>query len=215
MCFSATASFGAGVVLSGLGAASLTQVRKPTELPFAGIPVIFAVQQFAEGFLWLALTNPEYHYLKEQSIFVFLFFALAGWPLWVPLSMWLLEQDPKRKKIQAALLGAGILLFIYMLYCMRSFEVQASLRLHNIHYDLDFPQQLSRLAFFLYVVCTIVPSFVSSVWLMRVFATFSLGSLIISLFFSVQNLVSVWCFFAAALSILVMVIMTMLRRKEV
>ena len=45
MCFSATASFGASIVLTGIGVASLKQVKEPAQYPFASIPLIFGVQQ--------------------------------------------------------------------------------------------------------------------------------------------------------------------------
>jgi hypothetical protein len=53
MCFSATASFSAGTVLLGLGALTLKLVRHPRELMFAAIPLLFAIQQWTEGVIWL------------------------------------------------------------------------------------------------------------------------------------------------------------------
>lgn len=75
MCFSATASFGAGVVLTVIGVASIKKTHHPTQLLFASIPFIFGVQQIAEGILWLTLPNPDY--VSTQKIFthIFLFFA--------------------------------------------------------------------------------------------------------------------------------------------
>ncbi len=213
MCFSSTASFSAGVVLSGLGVASLRQVRHTRQLPFAGIPVFFGIQQIAEGFLWLSLTNPAYAAAQGAATAVFLLFAQAVWPLWVPLSMWLLENRPSRKQWLLALLGVGSLLSLYLLYCVLTSDVQVSINRHNLHYTLNFPQGLSWLSFFLYLLCTIVPSFLSSVWLMRVFAWFSVVSFSVALFFFKENLVSIWCFFAAALSILVLVILRLLRKN--
>ena len=49
MCFSATASFSAGAFLLGLGTLTLKSARRPRELPFAAIPLLFAIQQLSEG----------------------------------------------------------------------------------------------------------------------------------------------------------------------
>ena len=211
MCFSASASFTAGVVLGGLGVAALSQVRKPEQIPFAGIPVIFGLQQVAEGYLWLSLGHPGYEAYKGSATFIFLLFAEVVWPLWVPLSMWLLEKDPRRKRWLRVLLGLGAVLSAYMLYCLLFYEVNATVYQRNIHYDLYFPETLSWPAFVAYLLCTIVPSFVSSVWLMRIFATFSLVSFCITLILFAENLVSVWCFFATGLSILVAIITATMR----
>ena len=53
MCFSATASFSAGAVLLGLGALTLKSARRPRELLYAAIPLLFAIQQLSEGVIWL------------------------------------------------------------------------------------------------------------------------------------------------------------------
>ena len=57
MCFSASASFGAGIVISTIGVVTLKKVSSPAHYYFALIPLFFAIQQFAEGFLWLALAD--------------------------------------------------------------------------------------------------------------------------------------------------------------
>jgi hypothetical protein len=84
MCFSASASFGAGVVLSAIGVVSIKKNQHKSQFLFASIPLLFAVQQFAEGILWLVLPNPEYASMQKHTTYVFLFFAQFFWPLWVP-----------------------------------------------------------------------------------------------------------------------------------
>ena len=59
MCFSASASFGAGIVLTGIGVASIKKSDTRSKSLFASIPLIFGIQQITEGFLWLALSNPD------------------------------------------------------------------------------------------------------------------------------------------------------------
>lgn len=213
MCFSSTASFSAGLVLSGLGVASLKQVRELRQLPFAGIPVFFGIQQIAEGFIWMSFTNPAYAAYQEASTTAFLLFAEVVWPLWVPFSMWMLERREKRRRWLLAILGVGLSLAAYQLYCLLTADIEVSVHRRNIHYTLNFPGRLSGLSFFAYMVCTIAPSFLSSVWLMRVFAAFSLVSFLVTLFFFNENLVSIWCFFAAALSVLVLIILHLQRQN--
>ncbi|MEW5858245.1 MAG: DUF6629 family protein [Cyanobacteriota bacterium] len=58
MCFSATASFTAGTTLSVLGVATLTQIRSRQEVLLGIFPLLFATQQFIEGWVWLTLSQP-------------------------------------------------------------------------------------------------------------------------------------------------------------
>jgi len=57
MCFWAGASFGASVVLSIIGTAAIMKARTIPQGLFAGIPVLFSIQQLAEGMLWLSSKN--------------------------------------------------------------------------------------------------------------------------------------------------------------
>jgi hypothetical protein len=47
MCFSANASFGMGAVLMVAGIASVKKVNNLSQVIFAAIPLLFAVQQFS------------------------------------------------------------------------------------------------------------------------------------------------------------------------
>src|SRR5476649_1319487 len=105
MCFSASASFGAGAVLLVMGITSLKKSSKPSQILFASIPLFFALQQITEGFLWLSLLHPLYASCRWPATYLFLLFAQIIWPIWVPLSIRLLEKKPNRKKWLNAALG--------------------------------------------------------------------------------------------------------------
>ena len=53
MCFSASASFIAGTSLSAVGVAALRNTKARSEQPLAAIPLLFGIQQLAEGVIWL------------------------------------------------------------------------------------------------------------------------------------------------------------------
>ena len=55
MCFSATANFVGSGVLGAVGVVTLTRVKHRHELLFASLPVLFAIHQVIEGFVWLGL----------------------------------------------------------------------------------------------------------------------------------------------------------------
>jgi hypothetical protein len=102
MCFSAAASFSVSGILLVAGIATLRQAKERKVVPFALIPLIFSVQQLTEGVLWIALQNPEYEGWRNAAAYVFMVFAQVVWPVWVPLSVLLLEKEEVRKKYCAS-----------------------------------------------------------------------------------------------------------------
>lgn len=66
MCFSATASFVSGALLTGAGLATLSRNSIPEQRVFAAMPLIFGLQQISEGFVWYALQRPGH----EQTLAV-------------------------------------------------------------------------------------------------------------------------------------------------
>ena len=201
MCFSAGASFGASALLLGAGVATISQVRKPSEWALAGIPLFFSVQQFSEGLLWLALTNPQYAGWEPLSTNVFFFFAQIFWPVWIPLAVWLLEKKALREKVLRIFLTAGVLLAIYMIISIAQFGVEAVVERHHIRYGPKYPFGILRTVLYVVIVCA--PFFISSYKKMAVFGVFAMAALLVTLLFYMGFMASVWCFFAALLSLLI------------
>jgi len=92
MCFSANASFGAGVILTVIGVASIKKCHHPYMLLFASIPLLFGIQQIAEGILWVTLPQPDNVNIKKAAKYSYLVFAQVLWPIWVPISIMLMEK---------------------------------------------------------------------------------------------------------------------------
>ena len=214
MCFSASASFGAGVVLSVIGVASIKKARTSNEVLFAGIPLIFAIQQITEGFLWLALTHQAFSGLQTLTTYLFLFFAQVVWPIWVPFSIFKLNKEENFNKTQKVLIGIGLLVSLYLGYCLLSFNVQAKVIGYHISYAQDYPSLLGKYSGLFYVIATIIPPFISKVRKMRLLGISILLSYIITTIFYEDYIVSVWCFFASIISIVVLFIMHHLKTPD-
>ena len=201
MCFSAGASFGASAVLLGAGVVTLSQTKSRSEWAFAGIPLFFAVQQFSEGLLWWAMTDPAYSGWQALSTYVFYFFAQVFWPVWIPLSVWLLEKKALREKVLRIFLVAGALLTVYMIVSITRFGIEAFVEKCHIRYGPKYPFGVVRTI--LYVLIVIGPFFISSYKKMKAFGIGALISLAVTLVFFKGFMVSVWCFFAAVISLLI------------
>jgi hypothetical protein len=207
MCFSASASFGAGVVLSVIGVAAIRKVQRPSQFAFASIPLIFAIQQISEGFVWLSLIDPFYASLEMGATYSYLFFAQIVWPLFVPLAFLYFEKDDKPKIFGKILVAIGAIVSFYLTYCLFAYHVQAKNISYHIAYEQDYPELLSGFGILFYVVATIVPPFLSRLKYMWVLGVAILVSYIITYIFYTDYLTSVWCFFASIISITLFVIM--------
>lgn len=214
MCFSATASFGAGFVLSVIGVTSIKKIQSPSEIFFACIPFIFAIQQIAEGILWFTLANGKASLLQDSMMYLYLIIAQIIWPVWVPMAILLLEKEYIQKRIQKILLTLGSIISIYMIYCLLNFNVYVSINHYHISYTQGYPQLFSQLGTVLYVIATVGPTFFSNIKHMWAFGTSLLLSYIITILFYEDYLVSVWCFFASIISIMVYLIMQEMQKSN-
>ena len=214
MCFSATASFGASAALGVIGIIAVTKAKTNPQKLFAIIPLIFSVQQLVEGFLWLSIKNPGMESWQPLLTYTYLVFAMGVWPLWIPLTVRLLENDPRSKKIMNVLLGVGILVGIVVALVLSLYPVQVIATHHHLHYAFNFPQVPRNLimAFtVLYIMATIITPFISGIARMKWLGVVFLVSYLLAVIFYNGFVISVWCFFAAVLSLVVLWIITELR----
>ena len=207
MCFSANASFGAGIVLAVIGVATIKKATHHSQIIFASIPLVFCVQQITEGFLWLALANPGNPVLQQFTTYTFLSFAQIVWPFYVPLAILLLQKKEDRKVISKLLVGIGAIVSLYLASCLMSYHVQATIIGYHISYQQDYPSVLSNYVGVLYIIATITPAFFSGIKHIRYLGAVILISYIMTEILYTDYIVSVWCFFASVISIIVFAIM--------
>jgi hypothetical protein len=211
MCFSATASFGASVVLVGIGIAAIKQVQHKSQIVFACIPIFFAIQQFNEGLVWISFTPPFNTALNLYAKYGFLIFAQIIWPLWIPIAMVMVENKGERRKIQRVFVAIGITESLYQFYCMLNYPAHAEILGRHIYYHIDHPDTFKYLEPAFYVAAIIVSPFFTSIRKMWMVGMAILISCIITVIFFQHYTVSVWCFFASIISISVYFIMRKIR----
>jgi hypothetical protein len=212
MCFSPQASFGAAAVLSTIGIVTIKQVKEKRQLPFAFIPFLFAVQQFSEGVLWLTLDKPGQYQWQISSAYFFLAFAQVVWPLWVPIAITAVETNPLRKKIMIGITVVGVIFSAMLCYGLVFYHAYVNLDCYHIQYVLLFPDYMSKISIVVYPLTTIVPGLVSSLKRMRIMGILLALSLISVELIYTRVVISVWCFFAALLSVYVYFIIKGMRK---
>ena len=200
MCFSASASFIAGTTLSAIGVAAVRNTRTRNELPFAVVPMLFGIQQLTEGVVWLTLRH-DAPLLKQVATYVFAAFAYVIWPMYAPLALYVLERVRWRKRVIVAFVFAGIAVGLYLLSGVATGPVVATVVGKHIVYET--PQSYLPPVPVLYLAATCVSCFFSSHGFVRLFGVLALASAIAAYIVHVTALASIWCFFAAVLSLLI------------
>jgi uncharacterized protein DUF6629 len=202
MCFSATGSFAFAAALAAAGAASLHQQKAPSQRLLAWIPILFAVQQAAEGAVWLTIHDPSQARLHLFAVFTFLAFALIVWPTWMPLALLAAETRPRRRIALAALSCVGVSVSLYAGWQLLRGQPAARIDGHSISYNYANVGSVRVLALYLpvYVVATVVPYFVSTASRARTMGAVLAVSLLATFLIRRETLTSVWCFFAALMS---------------
>ena len=197
MCFSATASFSAGALLLGLGTLTLKSASRAREVPFAAIPLLFAIQQLSEGVIWLTFRY-EAPQLNTVMSHVYSFFSHVLWPVYVPVAVLLIEPPGWRRRTLLAFVAAGIAVGAYLLYVLVAFPIVS--RPIGQHIEYVSPHFFVATTMTLYLLSTAVSPVLSTHQMVKVFGVLALSSFAAAYFFYATWFISVWCFFAAILS---------------
>lgn len=202
MCFSATASFVAGTTLATIGVATLRKAERRSELPFAIIPLLFGIQQLVEGIIWLTFRN-DAPVLRQTMTYGYSVFSHVLWPIYIPFALMLLESTPWRKRALLAFQTAGLVVGMYLLFFLIARPLVA--QVDGQHLVYNSPHFYLAPVMVLYLAATCVSCFVSSHPFVRLFGLLALLSFLATYMYATRALVSVWCFFAAILSLIIFV----------
>jgi hypothetical protein len=201
MCFSATANFVGGTVLSGVGIATLVEVKHNKQVLFAAMPLLFARHQFMEGFVWLGLDGILPHRVATIAGAAFMLYAQGILPFLLPLSVLLIEPTVRRRRRMLPFMLLGAVLGLYLLWGLVSSPIEISARDHSILYFNAVTT--TTLVAELYVIATCGALFFSGfgdlVWL----GAANLLGLTFVMLVMRYAFTSVWCAYAAVISVLI------------
>ncbi len=218
MCVSAEVSFSLAGTLAAGGSYCVYKAMRTDRayVPLAMIPIVFGVQQFCEGWVWTGIERGDPGLTKVAAL-SFLFFALFFWPVWIPYTMLLVERSRRTRFFLRAMtaLGVGIGLALMIPLVTGPGWLALEVSRHSIHYNIGespvftfFPGVLWQ-ALYLIVVST--PLFVSSIHKMVHAGVAVIVSAAATRVFFDYAFASVWCFFAAALSLYLCVFFATIR----
>lgn len=212
MCFSASASFTAAGLTAVIGLVALTRTSHPRDLLLAATPLVFALQQAVEGALWLILPESPDGALARGLTLLFLLTAEVFWPLFAPLAVLLIEPRASRRRLMLPCLALGLAVAGYLLWGILLKPHEAQIQHGHIVYVTE--QKGVLVLGLAYLAATCLPLLLSSVRILAVLGIILLVGSATAYSFYWSAFVSVWCFFAAAASLVLLGHFELSRRRR-
>jgi len=202
MCFSATANFVGSTALGAVGVATLTRVKHRRELLFASLPILFAVHQFIEGFVWLGLDGILSPKVAHNMGAAFMLYAQGLLPFLLPLSVLLFEPDGKGRRRMVPFVVLGLGLTLYILWALTAYPLELYVRGNSIVYINQATNNTAVAV--LYVIATCGSLFFSEIKMMVIFGAANLAILLAVMAFKRYAFTSLWCAYAAIASVIIL-----------
>jgi hypothetical protein len=202
VCFSATANFVGSTVLAAVGLVTLTKVKHRRELLFAALPVLFAIHQFIEGFVWLGLDGILSPKVAHNMGAAFMLYAQGLLPFILPLSVILFEVDAKSRRRMQPFLILGTLTALYILWALTAYPTQVFVKGNSIVYINQATN--NQAVAVLYVIVTCGSLLFSKIKDMVIFGIANLAILLAVMAFKRYAFTSLWCAYAAVASVIIL-----------
>lgn len=201
MCFSPTASFVSAGILATVGVATLRHVRAPRTVLFAAVPMLFAFHQFCEGLVWLGLEGRIGKLGLDHVSFLFTLYAQGLLPLLMPVAVALMEPRGWRRAVITGLVGVGAIVFAWDTYGL----VFVPSRVFVDHFSIAYRNPLtgSLPISCLYILSTCGALLLSSHRVVRTYGAVNVVALTIVQIVRAYAFASVWCFYAAIMSVMI------------
>ena len=201
MCFSAEANFVAAGVIAAVGVTTLRHVDHPRAVLFASMPMLFALHQFTEAFVWLGLHGRIGQVALDHAAFLFLLYAQGILALLMPLAVLLMEPPGWRRLAVGGATLVGAVVRGWATYGVTGFPSRAFINHHSIAYRNSLTDSGWLAAG--YVAATCGALLLSSHRVVRRFGVLNVAGLTVVMIVKGYAFSSVWCLYAAVLSIMI------------
>ncbi|GJF11698.1 hypothetical protein NGTWS1803_20400 [Mycolicibacterium cyprinidarum] len=205
-----TADLVVGTALVPVAALSLREVKHPRELMFALLPGLFAAHQFLEVAVWAGLDGDVSPGVAHLAMRAYLFIAWPLLPVYVPLAMLLLDPNRRARLRAAPFVALGVVVSTYLAYVVLFNPVEVIRHPNGLEYDTAVQHPVVWAV--LYIIAVIGAELVSGHRAIVAFGVLNLVGLTVVGMFYFHVFASLWCVFAAAASVLILVHMVRLRR---
>jgi hypothetical protein len=181
-----------------VGILTLRKVSTPNEVLFALLPLLFALHQFTEGFVWLGMGGHIGTRALNLAAGIFIYYAQGLLPFLVPLAVWLIEKKQWRKNILGILTLLGLALAVYTMYGLST--IPSSVTVINDTLFYNNPWTANYYDAIIYIITTCGSLMLSSSISIALFGFLNLLGLTVIFLVRPYGFTSLWCLYAAAIS---------------
>jgi len=201
MCFSVQADVVAGVVLLPVAVLSLREVKHSREIPFAALPLLFALHQLTEAFVWAGEAGDVSTRVLHAATFGYVLFALPVLPTLMPVAVLMLEPQGARWRV-APFVGLGAVVSAYFSYATIAHPITVTVHQNALEYNVGLIAGDAWAV--LYIVAVIGPAVLSGYPSIVTFGVLNLIGLTTVALLYKEAFASLWCVLAAMISVLVL-----------
>lgn len=151
--------------------------------------------------MWLGLTGDGLLGGVRSWGFVYVLYAQGLLTLLIPLSVWLIEPDQKRRRMVLPFLLLGAALTLYMLWALVTFPTAIFVEGHSVVYRNSACSHLWIAV--LYVIATCGALFFSGYPYVVALGAINLAGVLLTIWLKQYAFTSVWCAYAAVVSVLI------------
>lgn len=202
MCFSPEADLAVGTIIVAVGIDALRHVREPKQIVLASVPLLLGLHQMTETFVWWGLQDRVAHTVEDAALWAYLFFAFAVLPVLLTVGVGLVERSGGRRYVIAAFGGIALAGSAVLATAIFRGDISAAIQGRHLAYEVD-PLGYGRLLTTLYVVATCGALLASSYRDIQVLGVLNLLAVPILMWLTVSGFVSLWCFWAAIVSVMI------------
>jgi hypothetical protein len=213
MCFSPEADFVSGAAIGVVGVMTIAKVEHRRELALGAVPLALALHQVVEGFVWLGLESKATNSSSDLAVHLYVAFAWVMLPILFPIAVLLVEPSVHRRRVMVWFVGVGVIVGAYLLSAMMDGHATA----HEVEHTIQYggAGRYAGLATVLYVVATCGPPLLSSSRAIVWFGSANLVAVAAIAWVQADGLTSLWCAWAAVVSVLIYLQFSEWRRSGV
>jgi len=200
MCFSPIASFVSAAAIATIGVATLRHVRETRTFLFAATPMLFALHQFVEGLVWLGLQGWIGPIGRDHAAFLFTIYAQGLLPFLMPLAVTLMEPAGWRHRVMIGLTAIGAVAAAWDTYGLIFLPSRVFIDHNSIAYRNEMTGSLT--ISLLYILATCGALLLSRYRVVRWYGVINVVALTIVQIVKAETFASVWCFYAALMSLI-------------
>jgi hypothetical protein len=196
VCFSPEGDVAGGLLVTAIGIDTCRHVRGRKEYLFlAGLPLLLGAHQLIESLVWWQLRGDVPLGIGRVATWLYLLIALVVVPVFVPLSVMMLEPTRRRRLTILPFVVLGAVVAVFLLATMLHGPVTVRLGSYHLAYSIGLHYGVLVVAFYVLAACgsLLLSGFRDIV----IFGCANVIAVIVLARLTADGFTSLWCFYAA------------------